>query len=327
MQNKSTPSCFMSSVGGSRHIAACCSLLGLSRCVYDQASWNALPKMFQSLLTCGAMQLSLVEVRGPASRSNILAFCATIFVTDAFCREIRTVLPPYLGLQAVRRYLAGDLPALNRDQIAIANARTGINVMMCYSGKLCDHLSSEHLLVVREKMAEAFCLAHHGYRLKEFLFGPIGEEALQWSLSVGFRLRRDYSDYYQIHNLGVPTSLERPWLVGLTKEEALADYGSRASGLFVFAPPRFHFTHCEQAILRHSLAGETDEQIARDLSISHWTVKKRWRAIYERVGAIDGELLSSADVGLGNESRGLERRRHLLVYLQQHLEELRPLSR
>jgi DNA-binding CsgD family transcriptional regulator len=129
-------------------------------------------------------------------------------------------------------------------------------------------------------------LAHHGYRLKEFLCGPIGQEAFRSTLSAGFRLRRDYSDYYQARNLPMPQSWQRPWLVGLTREEASADYGSGASGLFVFTPPRFHFTHCEQAILRRSLAGETDEEIAVNLLISHWTVKKRWHAIYKRVADV-----------------------------------------
>ena len=317
----------MSSVGGLRHIAACCVLLGLSRFNFDEATWEALPNMFQTLLNLGAMQLSLVENRRLLSGPDILAFCATIFVTDTFCREARTTLPPHLGLQVVRRYLAGRLPVLDRDQVAFANARTGVNVMMCYSGGRRDYLSSEQLLAVREKMAEAFHLAHHGYRLKEFLCGPIGQEAFRWTLSAGFRLRRDYSDYYQARNLPMPQSWQRPWLVGLTREEASRDYGSGASGLFVFTRPRFHFTHCEQAILRHSLAGETDEQLAASLLISLSTVKKRWHAIYKSVADVDSELLPPVDPGLGKESRGLERRRRLLVYIRQHLEELRPLNR
>ena len=324
--NTPTSICLMSRVGDVRDIMGCCALLGLFRFAFDEATWGALPEMFQTLLDLGAMQLSLVENRRLLGGPDILAFCATIFVTDAFCRETRTTLPPYLGPQVARRYLAGQLPVLDCDRVAVANARTGVNVMMCYSGRR-DNLSSEDLLAVREKMAEAFRLAHHGYRLKELLCGPIGEEAFRWTLSTGFRLRRDYSDYYQAQNLPVPQPSQRPRLVGLNKEEALANYGSRASGLFVFTPPRFHFNHCEQAILRHSLAGETDEEMAVNLSISHWTVKKRWQAVYERVAEVDSKLLPSNENELGMESRGAERRRHLLAYLRQHLEELRPLSR
>jgi hypothetical protein len=71
--------------------------------------------------------------------------------------------------------------------------------------------------------------------------------------------------------------------------------------------------------------GETCEELAKSLSISPWTVKKCWHAIYERVTDIDGELLPpQIACGAHVSSRGAERRRHLLNYLRQHLEELRP---
>jgi DNA-binding CsgD family transcriptional regulator len=191
----------------------------------------------------------------------------------------------------------------------------------------CESLSSERVFAVREKVAEAFRLAHQGYNLKEVMCGPIGEETLRWALDAGFRLRRDYSDFYHATNLQVPEMAKRPWLVGLTKEEALADYGSRASGLFVFTAPRFRFSSCEQAVLRCSLSGETDEEMAADLCVSPWTVKKRWQSIYERVSSIDWGLLPSSIREIASESRGMERRRHLLAYLRQHPEELRPAER
>jgi hypothetical protein len=39
-------------------------LLGLSRFVFDDATWVAVPDMWQALLSLGAMQLSLVESIG-----------------------------------------------------------------------------------------------------------------------------------------------------------------------------------------------------------------------------------------------------------------------
>jgi hypothetical protein len=113
--------------------------------------------------------------------------------------------------------------------------------------------------------------------------------------------------------------------VGLTKEEALANPGSYLSSLFVYTPPRFHFNCSEQALLHHALMGKTSENLAASLSISLWTVKKRWHGIYQRVADVDRELLLPpvAD-GTNVTSRGAERRRYLLHYLRQHPEELRP---
>jgi hypothetical protein len=326
VQAPGVQSCLIARMGDLRDVAACCLLLEQFRFVYDNATWRNLPVLFSSLLKVGAMQLCLVEERAVAGRSAVVAFCASIFVADAFCSEARTRLPPYLGLQITRRFRQGKLPALDRDQIALANSKTGISAVTAFSGTQCDALPDERVFAVREKVAEAFRLAHQGYNLKEVICAPIGEDTLHWALDAGFRLRRDYCGFYQAANLPVPEAAKRPWLVGLTKEEALANYGSRASGLFIFTPPRFRFSFCEQAILRRSLIGETDEEMASHLCISPWTVKKRWQSIYERVARTDVKLLPATIREVASESRGAERRRHLLDYLRQHPEELRPLS-
>ena len=74
--------------------------------------------------------------------------------------------------------------------------------------------------------------------------------------------------------------------------------------------------------------GETCEALATSLSLSPWTVKKCWRAIYDRVADVDRDLLPpSIAYGAHASSRGAERRRHLLNYLRQHLEELQPFKR
>jgi DNA-binding CsgD family transcriptional regulator len=107
--------------------------------------------------------------------------------------------------------------------------------------------------------------------------------------------------------------------------EALAHPGTNVAGLFIYTAPRFHFSRSQRALLQHALMGETCERVAASLSLSPWTVKKRWRAIYERVMDVDNELLPPPIAyGVHVSSRGEERRRHLLNYLRQHLEELRP---
>ena len=129
IQNPSAPMCLMARVGDSRHIGACCALLEQFRFVYDDMTWQALPGMFQTLISAGAMQLCLVENRGVLDTPSLIAFCGSIFVTDRFCREARTKLPPYLGLQIARRFSKSKLPVLDRNQVAFANSKTGVTVM------------------------------------------------------------------------------------------------------------------------------------------------------------------------------------------------------
>jgi DNA-binding CsgD family transcriptional regulator len=318
----------MAREGSAKDLAQCYALHEPFWRFYPEARRRVLPEMWGTLLSGERMQLFLVENRTKPLGSRIVSFSATVFATDEFCSEAQSTLPPWLGVQVAQHYLSHDLPVLNREQVARANARDGLNVMMCFGGWEHDGLSREEILAMHEKQSEAFHLAHIGYRVKEFLADAIGEEELHWMLDSGAHVRRDYSGYFQKHRAPIPESSHRPRLVGLTKEEAFANPGSYLSSFFVYTAPRFHFNRSEQILLQHALMGETCDDLAASLFISRWTVKKRWHAIYERIADVDRELLlppvaNSPDA----TSRGAERRRHLLHYLRQHLEELRPLSR
>jgi hypothetical protein len=115
-------------------LAACYALhqsLGLP---YTEASWHALPHMWHALLSKGSLKLFLVEHRSRPLASRIVAFNAIVFVTDKFCSEAQSTLPPHLSVQLTRQYLSRQLPILNREQVARANSRDGLNVVMCFEG-------------------------------------------------------------------------------------------------------------------------------------------------------------------------------------------------
>jgi DNA-binding CsgD family transcriptional regulator len=226
-------------------------------------------------------------------------------------------------VQLARLHLAHQLPILSQAEVARANAEKGLNVMVCFEGWEEILLDREEFRAVREKQRTAFQMALSGYHLKEFLANPLGEDALEELIDAGALMRRNYSDYVRGGN-GCAVSIPQARLVGLTKEEADLHPGRHLAGLFVHAQPRFHFSHSEQELLQRALSGETAEDLAMSLCISLWTVKKRWHAIYERVGAADAELLPPISDGADPHERGAERRRRLLSYLRQHPEELRP---
>jgi len=314
----------MARKGSAQDLANCYALHELLRLPYPPTP--VLPEMWRTLLSNGAMQLFLVEDRARAAGSRIVSFGATVFVTDEFCSQARSTLPPYLGVELARQYYASRrLLVLNRAQVARANAGDGLNAVMCFEGCAENGFSREQYLAILEKQSEAFRLALRGYRLKEFLTDAIGREASRWMVDAGARLRRDYSNYFRRHNIPEPESWQRPRLLGLTKEEALAHPGANLAGLFIYTAPRFRFNRSQRLLLQHALMGETCEKAAASLFVSPWTVKKRWRTIYDRVADVDSELLPPRIAcGPDAPSRGAERRRHLLNYLRQHLEELRP---
>jgi DNA-binding CsgD family transcriptional regulator len=318
----------MARLGFAEDIASCYTLHRLLGLPYTSASWRALPEMWRVMLSKGTMKLCLVEDRARSLNSRVVSFSAMVFVTDEFCSEARSTLPPYLSVDLTRRYLSHQSPVLNREQVAHANGGDGLNVVICFEGRACDDLSPGQVLALRQKQSEALHLALSGYRLKELLSETVGREASQWMLDAGAQVRCDHSNYFRKHSVPISNFLRRPFLLGLTRAEAMAHPGSHLAGLFAYAPPRFHFSRSQRMLLQHALMGETCETLATSLSISPWTVKKRWHAIYERVADLDSELLPPpiAD-GPNATSRGAERRRHLLGYLRQHLEEVRPFHR
>jgi len=100
--------------------------------------------------------------------------------------------------------------------------------------------------------------------------------------------------------------------------------GSSVVELFHYEPPRFFFSALEQELLKCSLFGDTDEDLAEFLSVAPVTLKKRWSSIYDRVEAEMPEMLG----GMAEDAkRGMEKKRHLLQYLRHHLGELRPVIR
>jgi hypothetical protein len=76
-----------------------------------------------------------------------------------------------------------------------------------------------------------------------------------------------------------------------------------------------------------AVKGGTDEEISDRLFISESAIKKTWRSAYERV---DGCGLATIPKNYkyheGRIERGREKKKHLLAYLREHPEELRPFS-
>ena len=80
-------------------------------------------------------------------------------------------------------------------------------------------------------------------------------------------------------------------------------------------------------MLQRALWGETDEEIAQSLFLSVTAVRKRWLAIYERVGAVNPDLFpGTGPPGSAKRRAGWKSGAPCLNYLRSHWEELRPVQ-
>ena len=271
------------------------------------------------------MQITVIEDRDRPAASRRIGFGSSGFVTDGFCEEARTTLPPPISTQVIRRWQDGCSPILEPEAIREANSGPGLNLLILHIG-WSSQLTLEEIRHVKGKLLEALLFFHSGYQLKEVMQEIYSDDERQRAQAAGALVQNDYSAYYFAHPEALPPLPRRPYLMGGRRDEV--QDGSYLSPLFFYSPPRFFFKPGEQDLLWLALMDKSDEEITRLLHLSPSAVQKRWRASYERVAAVMPDLLPWSDLsGAEAQTRGTEKRRHLLRYLRSHPEELRPICK
>jgi hypothetical protein len=259
----------------------------------------------------------------PGDRSDIIHFGFNVFVTDERADAYHRCETPLIARQMIQEWAAGRRPFLSAEEIARANARAGLNLVVIHYGGIqtgnkpdermyaADYESSRRIFLgwnLRSYTAEIFTLSQQ-------------DNGGDWARTLGFRAG-EYSDE-QLQAAGIPSD-EAPCVWMARREDAGTNPGFALALLFTsYRPPRLGFTPIEQHLLGLALDGHTDETIARVANVALPTVKKRLRTIYDKVRdapPIGGQLTAS----LTNGMRGAETRRHLLNYIREHPEELRP---
>jgi DNA-binding NarL/FixJ family response regulator len=246
----------------------------------------------------------------------------SVFVSDDFLSELKT--PPFfwIGPELTKRLLNGNSPLLSDKQVRQANAGAGLNLVTWAGAFDKDHLQAVDAHAV---MFAAFVGEHRGFLLKELIGYGMSLDALEGTLRSGGLLFSPVNGRY-VDSVDRPLQeiLVKPHVVGLTRELAMARFGTWIGSLFVHEPPQFGLRPSEQRLLLAALQGGTDQDIADTLGISLSAVKKAWRSIYDRVAARSPGLIPNHATEELTSERGKEKKHRLLAYLREHPEELRP---
>lgn len=284
------------------------------------------PAWLRLLSSNGFCSTAIIEEDAQGARARMLGVGVSVVLSDDFLRELKT--PPFfwMGPELAKRVSRGDGSALlTQKQIREANSRGGLNLAIWQGFIRAEDAPRTELW---SELMTVFLDDHRGFLFKEIVVqgeSAIHLEALRYS--GGFLLGRDgcYGDFQGIdlHELA-----REPHLLGITREMALKQFGSWISSLFCYQPPQFGFSGSEQRLLIAALAGGTDEELSQRLGVSLSTIKKSWCSAYERVHERMPQLIpGNAAAYQGKSERGREKKQHLLAYLREHLEELRPVSR
>jgi hypothetical protein len=256
------------------------------------------------------------------SQVRIMGVGVSAFVSHDFLVELKT--PPFFwaGPELAKRVLRGESPLLSDKQVRQANADGGLNLVTWAGALHADFLQSVEANTV---ILAAFVGEHRGFFLREVVGHGMSVEALEGLIrSGGLYLSPIHRRYVESVDKPLHEVFAEPHIFGLTRELAMARFGTWVGSLFVYQRPQFGFRPSEQRLLLAALRGGTDEDLATTLEITLSAVKKTWRSIYDRVTPLSpGVIPDKVPEELSSE-RGKEKKQRLLAYLREHPEELRP---
>ena len=286
-----------------------------------------MPSLWSRLLVAGQLHGGAMVDPHPSHAGSVVGFGLSVFVDNAFVEEYFRAPRPYLSALVYDRMLTDRSPVLTREALRLANTDGTLNLLVLHFGmRESDPPTSRELEIV-EKGRLGFRLTHEGYRVRRVMQEVYGSLGLAYMKAGGFRLACDFSAYYADRAGIEPTPAMHPYLMAIAQDDPESRLpGSAVSYMFQHVNPRFAFAPAEQRVLFRTLMDETDETVSDRLGVSRDTVKKVWRRIYQRVAAVDSELLEGGDQSGDPHlmAGGRERRLRLLRYLRYHLEELRP---
>ena len=249
-----------------------------------------------------------------------------VFVTDDFFQEFKTAPLFWFAPELVKRISRNNSPLLSDAAVREANSTVGLNLAVWHNSVHPGDLTRAE---VGTPMMTAFDEYCRGFRLREVMAQADSLEHLNITQNAGglyfHRAEKRYGNYPVVNALDFASE---PRNAGMSRDLASIHSASWVGSLFLYEPPQFCFSRSEQRLLSSALNGGTDEELSDELGISVFAVKKTWRMIYDRVAACQPELVpTNMQTDALTQDRGKQKKQRLLVYLREHPEELRPVSR
>lgn len=283
-----------------------------------------LSKVWLGLLGREAFRAVVVESVEPSPRATLIGVGVSVFVSDAFLSYLKT--PPYrwVGPELVRQILQGNDPLLSDQQVRLANAQGGLN-LITWEGAISQEFFDRP--EAHTAVFSAFVEQHRGFQLKEIVGHGMSEEILEATLRAGSSLLDSGGHYTDTSDRPIRDIFASPHFIGMTRELAISKVGSWIGSMFIYNAPQFAFRPSEKRLLLTALRGGTDGELSDELGISLSAVKKTWGLIYDRAALhLPGFPSNHNGSPNGGSERGKEKKQRLLTYLRDHPEELRPAS-
>jgi DNA-binding CsgD family transcriptional regulator len=259
---------------------------------------------------------------GRAWSGTVEGFGLSVFVSDEFAEDYFANPRPGVTLDYFMALREGRRVHLTGREIAERNGGTGLNVLVLHFGSIHTDFAQHDTQALHALVGSSFFFAHGGYRVRSILAETYGPAATEYAKAGQFRVLADFAAQNPSAFETTPPD-ERPHLVGMRREWVQGAAWYPLAQLFVPALPRIYFRGTQRRVLERALLGEPDPLIAQALGISLHTVRSTWKSAIERAAeAVPG--LFPGEPSVEGSRRGPEKRSHLIGYLREHMEELRP---
>ena len=281
---------------------------------------QALPRLWQQLVDEPSVITAVIEDMAlPAER--IQGWGVTLILPKPQVAALRLDLEPdgYLTRRVYQSLLDGSFRPMTDREIGQENAAGQLTMLIMHfsSRQYGPESSYGHSLIATAN--DTYRTFHDGYNLRAVYYET--HAADQYAAAASGFTRRPFANEPDLQAL--PPEL-RPAYFGLTREEAWKQMpGPPARNSFEHQPPLFCFSASQRRLLWLALFDESDEALMPILDVSVHGLKKLWRGIYER---IEDRMPDFFGEGAGGDDgkRGPEKRRQVMAYVRQRLEELRP---
>ena len=279
------------------------------------------------LLKHAAFRHAAIESDPPIKGHRIIGFGASVFVTPEFAERELANPQPDINSRVIESIHTGRSVLLTREQIGLANAGQGADLVILYGTWLEDLLDAAQILEATVASGASAVACHAGYRMRRILqeTGCRTEEEIAGQTGVFKRHAEFPGSGRVLFTSGLEVVAHAP--------------GTGLQMGFVYREPVLRLRESEQELLEAALAGHTDEELASVLGLSVTAVKARWRAIVSRLAErkwssatttnpaierlLEPILNDDADAS-GRTRRGAQKRHRLIEYVRRHPEELRP---
>lgn len=274
---------------------------------------NALPAIWTRLLGHPGFNADVIEDLSRPVGDRLMGLGMAIALNTEWEQLIERNPPAYAAAALYRDLLHGRFAPPDDRELGRRNASGKVSFLVLHYHQRLSDMENPDTLEMLGAAMELFRRAHSGYRLQGLYQEGIGDQGF-YLTSMGFRQLTSREPSGKVPELyGLDRAHARRLMPGMPVRDA-----------FQFTPPQFGFTLSERKLLRLAVQQMTDTQIGDELGLSAHTVKKLWRTIFLRVLDVMPGLFDDQTDGGDMGTRGPEKRRSLLGYLYQHLEELRP---